>query len=175
MDVGNNVIGHSNRGQPVVANPGDGQLSDLDIKKDVNSYERTIPFKAARTTFRANETEETKKWDRLWKYHHQWDKDETGRRAYQDKINLTKALASTFELSGYQKDRVIKIVDDLDARRFNQIGGIVALSLGAIAYVRDEDAKTLDHRILGSDEFEEICDRHDVDGWSACRKVKKYY
>lgn len=169
------AIGYTDRGQPVVAEPGDGQLSTLDINRDLGINERIIPFKSARTTFSARKARDTKKWNRLWKRHHQWDSDDTGRRTYRDKINLSKALASNLGLASHQKDRVVRIVANLDGRRFNQIGGVEALALGAIAYVRDKDAKDLDDRILGSEEFEAVCDQHNVDGWDACRKVKELY
>lgn len=168
-------VGYTDDGQPVVAEPGDGQLSDLDIERDLGPEERVIPFKSARTTFPAREAEDTEKWDRLWELQHQWDSDDTGRRTFRDKLNISKALANALGLSGHQKDRVIGIVINTTGRRFNQIGGVEALALGAIAYVGEQDAEDIDDRILGSEEFEEICDQHGVDGWAACRKVKEIY
>lgn len=170
-----NIIGYTDDDQPIVAEPGDGQLSDLDIERDVGPKERIIPFKSARTTFPARKAKDTERWNRLWKLHHQWDSDDTGRRAYRDKINLSKALSNALGLSSYQKDRVVSIVAGTNGRRFNQVGGVEALALGAIAYVGEQDAKDIDDRILGSDEFEELCNQHEVDGWAACRKVKEIH
>lgn len=168
-------VGYTNDGQPVVAEPGDGQLSDLDIKKDNGPEERVIPFKSARTTFHARDAWDTEKWDRLWERQHQWDSDDTGRRTYRDKILLSKALANALSLSSNQKDRVVGIVANANGRRFNQAGGVEALALGAIAYIGEQDAEEFEDRILGSDKFENLCDQHDVDGWAACKKVKEIY
>lgn len=124
------------------------------------------------------------KYEDLWQYHHQWDEDVTARRTHKDKIHTAKSLATKLLLPKHQTDRVVGIVDQLNGRRFNQYGGIEALALGAAAYVRDLDIENNEHtdsdelfemRLIGSEEFNDICGKHGVDGWRACKKVKEIY
>jgi len=168
------VVGFTSSGQPVVAESGDGERSSLAVERDCSAEnkERVIQFETARTTFYADSAGDTDKWDRLWQHQHEWYSDDTGRRAHQDKIHLSQALADTLHLSDFQKRRVVNIVTTINGRRFNQIGGIEALALGAIAYIGEVGAEEIDDRIVGSEPFREICDMHDVDGWDACKKVK---
>lgn len=170
-------IGVTKNEQPVVAEPGDGQRSRLDHMKDKGPSGRIIPFKSANTTFYADDarTADRERYERLWKRHHKWDDDSTARRTHRDKLQVAKALATTLDLSRHQKDRVVGIVDHLNGRRFNRNSGIVGLALGAIAYVGDQDADSLEDRILTQNTFTELCERHDVDGWTACKNVKEVY
>lgn len=175
--VADQPIGVTDGGQPVVAEPGDGQGTCLDHMKDEGPSERIVPFKSAKTTFYADDSSagNKEKYNRLWNFQHQWDNDSTSRRTHQDKINIAKALSTALLLPKGQKDRVIGIVDNLSGRRFNKNSGIYGLALGAIAYVSDQDARSLDDRILNRDEFRELCEAHGVDGWEACKKVKEVY
>jgi hypothetical protein len=168
------VVGVTRSGQPVVAESGDGQRSALAVKRDriVDNKKRLIQFETARTTFYAESAKDTDKWNRLWKHQHEWNSDDTGRREHQDKVHLSHALADSLHLSAFQKRRVVDIVTNTNGRRFNQIGGIEALVLGAIAYIGEVDAKEIDDRIVGSESFEAICELHDVEGWNACKKIK---
>ncbi|NGM71357.1 hypothetical protein G6M89_20550 [Natronolimnobius sp. AArcel1] len=170
-------IGFTADGQPVVGEPGDGQLSTLDVKKDEGPTGRVIPFNSANTTFNAQDAwfGDQEKYDRLWKYHHKWDNDDSARRTHRDKVLLSKSLGNALGLSSAQRDRVVGIVINLNGRQFNQYGGITALALGAIAYIGDQDAQSMDERILGTKQFNALCDQHVVDGWAACKKVKEVY
>lgn len=170
-------IGVTKDGQPVVAERGDGQRSRLDHLKDEGPNKRLIPFKFANTTFYADDAwaADRERYEQLWTYHHQWNDDSTARRTHQDKLHVAKALANALDLSRYQKDRVSGIVAHLNSRQFNRNGGIVGLALGAIAYVGDQDADSLDDRIVTRDKFTELCERFDVDGRTACKKIKEVY
>lgn len=175
-DDGKYIIGRTESDQPLVASPTDGQLSATDIMQDTGSVEPIIPFASARTKFHARDADDKKKWKRFWMHQHGWVNDHTGRRTYRDKICRSEALSDAFGLSDYQKARVIRIVGTTNGRRFNQIGGVDALALGAISYVVEQDIEStedFDRRIVGSDQFKQICDQHDVDGWDACRKMKE--
>ena len=184
-------VGVTDGGQPVVARSGDGALSGGEHKRDEGPDEAARPFGFAETTFYANEGDadgnkisNEEKYERLWKYHHQWDDDSTGRRTHKDKLHVAESLASALALSKIQKYRVRGVVANVSGRRFNKNGGIEGLALGAIAYVTDQDIgndplqnaeEALSSRMLNSNEFSEFCDQHGVDGWAACKKIKEVY
>lgn len=172
-----NPVGFTKDNQPVVAECGDGQRSRLDHMKDKGPSERIISFESANTTFYADDAcaDDRERYEQLWTCHHQWNDDSTARRTHRDKLHVAKALATTLDLSNYQKDGVSGIVAHLNGRRFNKNGGIVGLALGAIAYIGERDADSLDRRILTRDKFTELCEQYDVDGRKACKKVKKIY
>lgn len=172
------VIGKTSDGQPIVCKPGDGSLDQFSDRRKCE-YDPLIPYKSARTTFHAEEavgTPDEKKFDRLWQQQHDWLDDDIGRRTHIDKLRVAHGLSTSVGITEYQKTRVSEIVSRVNGRQFNQNGGVVGLALGAIAYVGDEEADrrgSLDARICGSDRFETVCQKHDVDGWKACRKMKE--
>jgi hypothetical protein len=168
-------------GQAVVARPGDGALSQIEHKQDDKPDERVNPFVYARTTIHPKRGDhngdkvDEEKYDRLWRYNSHWDDDSTGRRTHKDKVCVAEALASTLDLSKSQTNRVRGIAAHMNARQFNDDGGIEGLALGAIAYVSDQDAKSFEDRIARQDRFEQLCDQHGVDGRAARKKVKQIY
>lgn len=170
-------VGITSNGQPLVDKPGDGALTVFDHKKDSHRYVAQTPFKSTRTTMYARQAgKDEEQFDRFWKWHHHWDSDDSSRRTHNDKLNVAWALANSLGLTSYQKYRVLEIVSNINGRRFNKNGGLEGLALGAIAYVGDEEAQrfgSLETRICGSDSFNELCEKHGVDGWKACRRVKK--
>jgi len=166
-------IGTTDDGQPIIAEEGDGVLTGADCQQDRNSIETTmIPFYRANTTFHARDVDDEEKWDNLWEHHHEWKRDDIARRTHMDKIRLTQALADHLALSRNQRGRVVAIAANLDGRRFNRIGGLNALALGAIGYVGDQDADDFDDRIVGRDQFTQLCEQLDADGREACSKIK---
>lgn len=179
------VIGYTDDGQPIVDAAYDKIFHRPEVVRHFGQTTRVVQFATARTMFPARQAEPTpvnglpgerevrRRWNRLWAYQHKWDSDEEGRRAYRDKLNRAEALADALGLSRYQRSRVVDIVANANGRRFNQIGGLDALALGAIAAVADQDADSIDDRVVGSEQYNSICDHHNVDGWAACRKAKE--
>ncbi|WP_284013586.1 hypothetical protein [Halobaculum litoreum] len=171
--------GSTAAGQLISKKSGDGSLTIRECMPQQGDLTKLIPFRSARTTFYADETGDDrneKQYDRLWRHQHDWLRDETSRRTHLDKLRVAAALATAVGITRYQRTRVREIVGSIDGRRFNQNGGIVGLALGAIAYVGDEEAsrlKSFDARISGKDRFEEVCERHGVNGARACNKIKE--
>jgi hypothetical protein len=146
---------------------------------------------AARTTLFARDTPEAETsdrrgedaeryYDRLWRYHHRWDDDRMGRRAFKDKVSVTRALASSLPMSQAERHEAVAFVRAHDGRRFNQCGGILGMALGTLAALRDETVSDyaarldapLERRLTNCDRFVEMCARHDVDGAAARKKAK---
>lgn len=169
-------VGTTAEGQPVVAEEGDGALTGADCQRDRNAMETTVvPFSRANTTFHARDVDDEEKWSNLWEHQHEWKRDDIARRTHLDKVRLTQALADQLALSRNQRGRAVSIAASLNGRRFNRMGGINGLALGAIAYIGDQDAESFEDRIIGRDRFNEICDKLDADGVRACRKIKEIF
>lgn len=177
-------VGVTDGGQPMVAEPDDGPLNWSDYKKDEEFYTESTPYSFAETTFYARAADDVKKYNALWRHHHEWDNDTTSRRTHKDKLRVAESLAGALGLSKIQKNRVRGIVAHLDGRGFNRYGGIEALALGAIAYINEDDVckdsfltpeERLRGRVLESKEFSEICDQQDVDGSAAYKRIKMIY
>lgn len=177
-------VGITDGGQPVVAETADGPLSWRDYKTDEEYHTESTAYSFGETTFYAKTADDTKKYDALWRLHHEWDNDTTSRRTHEDKLHVAESLAGALGLSKIQKSRAKEIVGHLDGRGFNQYGGIEALALGAAAYVNELDAcknplltpeEKLRSRILESEKFSEICNQQGVNGSAAYKRVKKIY
>lgn len=129
---------------------------------------------------RRNESAEAY-YTRLWRYHQRWDDDRYGRREFNDKVAVTRALAGSLPVSAAERREAVAFVISHDGRRFNQYGGIVGMALGAFAAIRDEViseraaqlADPFARRLSRYECFQEICDQHDVDGSGARKKVKQ--
>jgi hypothetical protein len=154
------------------------QPSSRQILSDDSAMQRTH----ARTTFYARNAERPNQnhYERLWQYQHRWDADNSGRRTFNDKIAVTEALASSLSVSMYEQNKAVEFVSTHDGTHFNQNGGIVGMALGALAAIRDEvlsaSARTTDvfeQRLVSKSQFEMICEKHNVDGWKACKHAKK--
>ncbi|MFK5602623.1 hypothetical protein [Haloferax volcanii] len=172
-------VGYTDDDQLISRRTGDGSLTPAECMPQQNELTKLTPFRSARTTFYADDLEDEAgeaQYNRLWRHQHGWMEDETSRRTHTDKIRVAAALATSVGVTRYQKKRVSKIVAAIDGRHFSRNGGIVGLSLGAIAYVGDEEAtrlKSWDARICGKDRFNEVCEQHGVNGPRACNKVKE--
>jgi hypothetical protein len=146
----------------------------------------------ARTTFYARDADETYHSDhagrdaetyygRVWKYHHRWDDDRSGRRTFKDKLSVTRALASSLPVSKYEQREAIHFVQSHNGKQFNQYGGLIGMALGALAAIRDETISDhkghlqdpLDWRLTNVERFTEICDRHDIPAVDARKKAKQ--
>lgn len=186
-DLPEGAIGRTTDEEPIYAEPGDGSLSavkcrrnksDYKLEDDVNESDYPNESTSASTTFyaRNSKTEDQRdKFNRLWIHQHGWYDDESGRRTHRDKIVVAQALAGELGLTQSQRERVAGIVANIDGRKFSRNGGIYGLALGAIAYVRDADARTREERIVGSSRFNELCEKCGVDGRDACKRVTRVY
>lgn len=185
-------IGETDDGQPVVAHSGDGGLSSGDALRDNDCPENRHAARGEqRTTFHADEAEDSAKFSRLWRHQHGYHSDDTGQRAAADKEKVAEALADTLRLSDALTADVKRLVRQCDGRAFNRLGGIYAVALGAIAvaqnetidtaeefenriqvrYIRDHDGE----RIFSHDlpKFKHLAEKHGVNWGKAVRKMKE--
>lgn len=184
-------------GDPIERKQGDGAQSWVDDQRDAEKIRDEFDLLFTQTTLYARDCREDNKekessqkptpeefYDRIWKYHHGWNNDTSGRREQKDKIALTQALADEFPISKRETRSAIKLVLETNGRKFNRYGGLEALVLGAIAYVRDLEISSgnfshmdyeqkIEARIIGSNKYNIMCNNLGVDGSKAHRQMKR--
>lgn len=184
-------------GDPITRRPGDGAQSWTDNQRDSESHMINSLNRSKTTTLFAKDGLQNKKtnensashlpehaYDRMWRYHHGWDNDDSGRREYNDKIAVTQALADELPITIWEKQCALNIVLQTNGRSFNRCGGLEALVLGAFAYIRDKEISEsqfnsenyedmMNNRIVGSKKYKRVCENHNVDYYKAYKQVKK--
>lgn len=97
---------------------------------------------------------------------HQSDGGHSAREAERDKKRVAEAICSSLPLSGREREHVVSAVTHLDLDRFGNQKSIPKVTLGVVAVIVDEqyreDADDLDQFVSFSDEFQSICDNHDI-------------
>jgi len=182
---------------PIERKRGDGAQSKLDDKRDARKLQNQSNFSRVQTTLYAEESrkynidsDDVRKpnleefYNRMWKHHHGWHDDSTGRREKKDKVAMTQSLADEFPITKWEMKSAVHLVLKTNGRKFNRYGGLEALVLGAISYIREREISSgnFDHmnvdqrmnaRIVGSDKYDDLCDKHNVDGSKAHKQIKR--
>lgn len=185
-------VGETDDGQPLFAEAGDGSLTGGEAIKDTDRPDhRHAAHGQQRTTFHAAEADDSERFRRLWKHQHGYHDDGSGKRATADKVRVAEALADSLRLSDSLTAEVKRIVQQVDGRPLNKIGGLEAVALGAIAVVQNrtiEQAEDYDNRIQvryitdydgeriyshDLPRFKWLAEKHDVDWNAAISKVKE--
>jgi hypothetical protein len=136
-------------GQPVAQKQGDGSLPSGEVIKDesINTKLATCELTAA-TNFYAEDAdtrEKELKFDRFWKYNNDIEVVRTSSQVFEgqdtrqerDKRCVIDSFNSELEVSDGIKEQAIAIALSADGRRFNKVGGLEALCLGAIVLAQN--------------------------------------
>lgn len=107
-----------------------------------------------RTTFRTKSLKDDKYWKfrRLWYYQNDYSVPNreyygTDNRGEKDKKAIVEAYAGQLEVPKHVYTRAKLIAKSVDGRRFNRVGGIRAIALGAIVVAQNEQLDDYSHRI----------------------------
>jgi hypothetical protein len=126
-----------------------------DIRLDDNVLDYTHSNNGRqRTTFRTDKLKGDKYWkfQRLWYYQNDYSVPDrkyygTDNRGEKDKKAVVEAYAGQLEVPKHVYTRAKSIAKCVDGRRFNRIGGIRAIALGAIVIAQNEQLEDYSHRI----------------------------
>jgi hypothetical protein len=107
-----------------------------------------------RTTFRTENLKGNKYWkfQRLWYYQNDYSVPNreyygTDNRGEKDKKAVVEAYAGQLGVPTHVYTRAKSIAKSVDGRRFNRVGGIRAIALGAIVVAQNEQLDDYSHRI----------------------------
>jgi hypothetical protein len=140
------MTNYTDDGQPIEQGQGDGSLGGTESEKDKNIETPTAKSEeSAETTFHAKEADNTEKFDRFWKYNNDIAVVRTSSQVFEgqdtrqerDKRYVIDSLNSELEVSDTIKEQAIAIALSADGRRFNKVGGLEALCLGAIVLAQN--------------------------------------
>ncbi|WP_135823214.1 hypothetical protein [Halostella litorea] len=107
--------------------------------------------------------------DRLRELHegrHRSDGEHSVRESQRDKERISQAICSSLSLTSKESEAVITVVQDLDFTQFGHQKGLIRVTLGVVSVLVDEQIRETgpgeDDFISWSDEYREICRKHDI-------------
>lgn len=115
-----------------------------------------------------DEEDSDDKVERLRQLHegrHRSDGEFSVREAEQYKKRTAEAICSSLPLTKREREDVLSVVMDIDFTRFGQQKAVPRVTLGIIVVIADErHRQSLDDPdlVMLSDEFREVCEKHDV-------------
>lgn len=162
---------HTDDGQPLAREGGDGSLSSGDTIKDENTEQYNWRNRGdKRTTFYASDADKhgfnEELFDRLWRYHVELDVirgednvfEGSDNRGERDKRRLVENFSQQLEISESIQESAVAIALDADGRRFNKVGGLEAICLGSIVLAQNRwwEGKYREQALSGDADLEQI-------------------
>jgi hypothetical protein len=140
----------------VSTRPGDGSLPRTEAVKDEQVRRWDVVTPSATRIGRADAPENDLRENvrRLHDEQHPAMAGHAGRMHRLDKARIAHALCSTLDLTGWERDRVLGIVTELDLTRFGSQRAIPKVALVVIQHVVDRERQ----RQLGLDDHERIAE-----------------
>lgn len=138
--------------RPLETRPGAGSLSRTEATRDTITRRWGVVSPAATVIGRPStpDADLSESIRRLHDEHHAATAGYSSRAHHLDRLRTTQALCNAIDLTPWERDRVLGIMNEVDLTEYGQRGGIETVALVAIRHVVDVERR----RQLGLDDID---------------------
>jgi hypothetical protein len=135
--------GRTGSGAPIDTRPGSGSLSRVEARRDETTRRWGVVTPAATRIGRADSPENDlpERLRRLHDEQHVATEGHAERAHHLDKLRITQALCNAADLTPWQRDRVLGVMERLDLTEFGSQRAVPTVALVAIRHVVDVEVR----------------------------------